>query len=113
MQIVIIVAIDIAAFTAAFADRPEGDLPQTAQFAQQRRLFLAVALPQINQLTVRGFAQTFGFCQLAFEQRAVFRAGDRAFAFKQAGVSFTEALDVAVAAVRQFAGGKRRLLPPR
>src|SRR5690606_18317899 len=45
MQIIIIVAVSVAAFSAAFANRAKSDFTQAAQFAQDWRILLAVTLP--------------------------------------------------------------------
>lgn len=66
VQIVIIVAVGIPALSAAFLHGAKGNLAQSPQLAQQRRLFLPVALPQIDGFTIAGFAQTFGLRQLRF-----------------------------------------------
>ncbi len=69
MQIVVVIPVDIPPFAAAFPDRAEGDFPQASQLAQQRRVLLAVALPEVNHFAIGGAAQAFGLVQFAFEQR--------------------------------------------
>ena len=86
MQIVVVIAVNVASFAAAFPHRAKGDFPQAAQFAQHRRIFLAVALPEINHFAVRRAPQGFRPAQFALEQGAVFGTGDSAFAFKYAGL---------------------------
>ncbi len=56
MQIVVVIPVDIPPFAAAFPDRAEGDFPQASQLAQQRRVLLAVALPEVNHFTIGGAA---------------------------------------------------------
>jgi hypothetical protein len=67
VQIIVIVTVGVPALAAPFLHRTKRNFAQAAQLAQQRSLFLAVALPQIDELTVAGFAQTLGLRQRVSE----------------------------------------------
>ena len=97
VQIVIIVAVGIPALSAAFLHGAKGNLAQSPQLAQQRRLFLPVALPQIDGFTIAGFAQTFGLRQLPLQRGPVFRAGNGALGFKDARQSLAKSYHVLTA----------------
>ena len=90
VQIIIVVAVGVPTFAAPFLDRAKGNLAQAAQLAQQRGVFLPVALPKIDGFTVAGIAQTFGLRQRAFQGGPVFRAGDSALGFKDARQSLAK-----------------------
>ena len=67
VQVVVIIGINVTTFAAAFAHGAEGDFSQTSEFAQQRRVFLTITLPQIDNLTVRRLAQTFRLIEFTLE----------------------------------------------
>ncbi len=94
VQIVIIVAVGIPALPAAFLHGTKGNLAQPPKLAQQRRLFLPVALPKIDGLTIAGFAQTLGLRQFALQRGPVFRAGNGALGFKDARQSLAKTYHV-------------------
>ncbi len=52
VQVVIVIAVDVAPLPAAFTHGAKGDLPQAAQLAQYRGILLAVALPEVDGLAV-------------------------------------------------------------
>ena len=113
MQIVVVIPVDIPPFAAAFPDRAEGDFPQASQLAQQRRVLLAVALPEVNHFAIGGAAQAFGLVQFAFEQRPVFRTGDGAFGFKPPRQPFAQLFKVLIAAAGKLASAGLGIEPAR
>lgn len=113
MQIVVIIPVDIPPFAAAFANRAEGDFPQASQLAQQRRLLLTVALPEVNHFAIGGAARAFSLVQFAFEPRPIFRAGDGAFSFELPGQPFAQLLKVLIAAAGKFASAGLGIEPAR
>ena len=113
MQIVVIIPVDIPPFAAAFANRAEGDFPQASQLAQQRRLLLTVALPEVNHFAIGGAAQAFGLVQFAFEPRPIFRAGDGAFSFELPRQPFAQLFKVLIAAAGKFASAGLGIEPAR
>lgn len=94
MQIVIIVAVRIPPLPAAFLHGTKGNLAQPPQLAQQRRLFLPVALPKIDGLTIARFSQTLGLRQFSLQRGSVFRAGNGALGFKDARQSLAKTYHV-------------------
>jgi hypothetical protein len=113
MQIVVVIPVDIPPFAAAFPDRAEGDFPQASQLAQQRRVLLAVALPEVNHFAIGGAAQAFGLVQFAFEQRPVFRTGDGAFGFELPRQPFAQLFKVLIAAAGKLASAGLGIEPAR
>ncbi len=81
--------------------------------ALQRRVLLAVALPEVNHFAIGGAAQAFGLVQFAFEQRPVFRTGDGAFGFKPPRQPFAQLFKVLIAAAGKLASAGLGIEPAR
>ena len=111
MQIIVIVAVGVPAFTAPFLHRAKRNLTQAAQFAQKRRLFLPVALPQVDGFTVAGFTQTLRLRQLAFQGGPVFRTGNGALGFEDARQSLAKTHHVLTALLGHLTRRKGSAMP--
>jgi PleD family two-component response regulator len=86
VQVIVIIAVDVAAFAAAFADRAKGNLAQAAQLAQQRRIFLTAALPQIDDFAICRAPEALRLAEFALKQGAILGTGNCAFGFKYPGI---------------------------
>ncbi len=111
VQIIIVVAVGVPAFAAPFLHRAKGNLAQAAQLPQQRGVFLAVALPKIDGFPVAGFAQRFGLRQRALQSGPVFRTGNRALGFKDAGHSLAKTHHVLTALLGHLTRRKGGAVP--
>ena len=111
VQVIVIIAVDIAAFAAAFADRAKGNLAQATQLAQQRRIFLAAALPQIDDFAICRAPKALRLAEFALKQGAILGTRNCAFRFKPPRHPFAQSLNVAIDAIRQFARRRLRAVP--
>ncbi len=111
MQVVIIKAVGVAALPAAFPHRAKGNLPQTPQLAQDRGLFLAVTLPQIDGFAIGGGTQRFRLRQLALQGRPVFRSRNGRFGFEYPRQPLAETQHVLAALLGHLPRGKRGAEP--
>jgi hypothetical protein len=86
VQVVVIIAVNVAAFAAAFAHRAKGNLAQAAQLAQQRRIFLTVALPQIDDFAICRAPEALRLAEFALKQGAILGTGNGAFVLNTPGI---------------------------